>query len=307
VFWPTFVLLAHTWASDPQYSHGYFVGLFSAFLLWKRREYLSTLEWNPSWWGVVLLAVAAALRMVGVTLGIDFLDAVSLLPCLAGLFVLLGGWRALAWSWPAIVFLLFMIPLPYRVAHGLAGPLQTIATQCSAYVLQTIGLPALAEGNTILLNQSRIAVVEACSGLSMLFLFIGISTATALVVNRRLLDRIVILFSAIPIAMVANVARITATGVAQEYLGPRVADAIFHGLAGWLMMPLALILLWGVVRLLDLLLKLPAETTPLPVDLFRKPRAMTPVDEGEKIKENPHRSRPPVVPILPPPGRRWAD
>src|SRR5262249_59103807 len=74
------------------------------------------------------------------------------------------------------------------------------------------------------------------------------ATAVALVVRRPALDKAVILLAAVPIAVVANVARITATGLAQEWGSPELADRIFHDWAGWLMMPLALGLLWLPLR-----------------------------------------------------------
>ena len=65
-----------------------------------------------------------------------------------------------------------------------------MATTASTYLLQTLGFMAFAEGNVIQLNEARIGVVEACSGLSMLITFFALSTAAALVVKRPLLDRI---------------------------------------------------------------------------------------------------------------------
>jgi exosortase len=206
-------------------------------------------------------------RLAGASLSFDWLEGIALLPCLAGLAVLLGGRPALTWCWPALAFLAFMIPLPYRLAHGLSGPLQTVAAEMSGYVLQTLGLPALVEGNTILLDKDTrpLDVAEACSGLSMLFVFLAMTTAAAILVRRPLLDRLLLLGSAIPIAILANVLRITATGVAHRYVGPRLGDLVFHDLAGWLMMPLAIGLLVLEVKLLDWLLVVAPAPGPAPV------------------------------------------
>ena len=255
VYWPTLAGMAHRWGVDPQYSHGYLVPAFAAYLLWSRRACLQGVEWRFNWWGVALIGAAAAVRVgAQYVYPLSWLDAASLVPCLLGVFVLFGGRAAFRWAWPAAAFLLFMIPMPYRLETSLAHPLQRAATLCSTYVLQTCGFPAFAEGNTILLNKGRIGVVEACSGLSMLLIFFALATAMALLVKRPLLDRLVILVSAAPIAVIANVCRITATGTAQEFFGPEAAHQIFHEWAGWLMMPLALALLgvelWLLARLL---------------------------------------------------------
>src|SRR5262249_34873844 len=106
-YWPTFAAMAHKWISDPQYSHGYLVPAFSLFLLWQRRACRSEVVWRPDWRGLPLLAAGVLLRLAGVYLYFDWLDAASLLPCLAGIAVLLGGWLALRWTWPAIAFLVF--------------------------------------------------------------------------------------------------------------------------------------------------------------------------------------------------------
>jgi exosortase/archaeosortase family protein len=124
-------------------------------------------------------------------------------------------------------------------------------------------MPALAEGNTIQLDDVQINIVEACSGLSMLIVFFALSTGTALVVRRPLWEKGLILFSAIPIALVANIMRITITGVLFRLVSDKVADAFFHDAAGWLMMPLALALLGGELWLLGKLLIDPAKGGPI--------------------------------------------
>src|SRR5205085_1328219 len=117
-----------------------------------------------------------------------------------------------------------------------------------------LGRPAFAEGNVIVVNDASIGVVEACNGLGMLLLFFALATGVAILIRRPALDRALIIASAIPIAVAANVIRITVTGILYEVAGQRWADLVFHDLAGWLMMPLALgmlgVELWVFSRLL---------------------------------------------------------
>ena len=113
---------------------------------------------------------------------------------------------------------------------------------------------AFAEGNVIQLNEARIGVVDACSGLSMLITFVALSTAAALVVKRPLLDKIVLVASSIPVALLANIARITLTGVLHDTVGGHAATTFYHDLAGWLMIPFALILYWFEIWVLSHLL-----------------------------------------------------
>ena len=150
--WTSLTELAERWSHDPQYSHGYLVPVFACLLLWLRRDLLRKVVPGANWAGVGLLAGGVALRLAGTWFHFVWLEAIAILPCAAGLFVLVGGWPALRWAWPAVAFLFYMVPLPYRFSTSLAGPLQRLATICSTFALQTLGLPALAEGNVILLN-----------------------------------------------------------------------------------------------------------------------------------------------------------
>jgi exosortase len=253
-YWTTLAEAADRWAHDPQYSHGYLVPGFALALLWLRRGRLAGAELRPCWWGLVLLLGGVILRLQGTYFHFAWLDPISLLPCLAGLCVLLAGWRCLAWAWPAISFLFFMIPLPYSVSVEFARPLQVFATQASTALLQILGRPAVAEGNVILLNDVELGVVEACSGLRMLVVFFALSTAVAMLISKPLWERLFVAASAVPIALLVNVIRITATGVLHETAGKEVADAVFHDLAGWLMMPVALGLLALELKILKHLL-----------------------------------------------------
>src|SRR5262249_24766058 len=168
----------------------------------------------------------------------------SLVPTVAGLVLLVGGRAAWRWAWPAVLFLGFMIPLPYFVAVAMSGTLQRIATVTSTFVLQTVGLPALAEGNVILINDNQIGIVAACSGLRMLVVFFALAAAVVLLTQRHWIDKIIIIVSAVPIALIANILRVTATGIMYDAGYSEMASHFFHDVAGYFMMPLALGLLW---------------------------------------------------------------
>jgi exosortase len=253
-YWSTLAVMADKWSTDPQYSHGFLVPAFAAWLLWHRRALLADSPAAPSSWGLVLIGVGLAMNLAGAYIYLDALNMISILPVLAGLAVCYGGRSALRWAWPSIAFLLFMLPLPYRAEIALSHPLQRLATYCSTYALQTLGFAAVSEGNVIILDNARIGVVAACNGLGMLVTFVAMTTATVLVVRRSWIESILIVLSAIPIAVIANVTRITVTGILHAYVGGDVADMVFHDLAGWLMMPLALGMLWLELRMLSMAL-----------------------------------------------------
>jgi len=270
---PVFREMLDKWFTNPQYSHAYLVPAFSAYLLWRGREAAALAGTAPSWLGLAPLLFGVALRLLGAVFYVSWLEAVSLLPLLWGAALLLGGRPALRWSFVAVGFLAFMIPLPHQVENGLSGPLQQVATRISTYALQTMGFPAFSEGNVIHLNDSRIGVVEACNGLGMLLLFFALATGMTLLIRGSWLERVTILLSAAPIAVFSNVVRVTVTGMLYETAGQRLGDLVFHDLAGWLMMPLALLVMWLELKVLSwLVAEVPADDD-IPMDFVLKQRA----------------------------------
>lgn len=266
-YWTTLGSMVSTWSNDPQYSHGFLVPIFAGIVLWSRRAQHPNIQLSFCWWGLLILAFGSIVRLIAAACYYEFLDGYSLLPTLIGLTVLFGGWRALHWSWPALCFVVFMVPAPFRVMTALAYPLQRFATVCSAFLLQTFGQPAVAEGNVIYLREHQLEVVQACSGLGMLVTFFALSAAASLIIQRRWQEKLVVFLSAIPIALLTNVLRITLTGFLYVLAGSAVAKAVFHDLAGWLMMPMGLFLLWLELKLLDNLFIPMESSAPLSVAL----------------------------------------
>ena len=265
VCWPGLSAMVQKWSEDPRYSHGFLVPAFAAFLLWYRRDRLAGVRWEPSGWGLAMLAAGGAVLLAGTVYYIDWVRDVALLPLVAGIVLLAGGLPALRWAWPSVVFLFFMIPLPYGLERGLGYPLQRIATKASTYTLELLGEAPVAEGNVIHLpgDVPPVGVAEACNGLGMLMMFFAYATAAALVVRRPLLDRLAIMLGAVPIAIGANVLRIVVTAYLYAHASDELAHAVYHDLAGWIMMPLALAALWVEFWLLDRLFLEPRSDAPL--------------------------------------------
>ncbi len=252
--WPALRAMGEIWEADPKYSHAYIVPLIALAILWSRRAMIQGQEASPSYAGLAWVGGGAAVQLASAYFFLPWLRGLAPLFYLAGGVVLVGGRGMLRWSWPSILFLAFMIPLPYRVEVAMGYPLQRLATVASVYTLQTLGLPALADGTIIRIDDLVLGVAEACSGLSMLMSFGAIAVAVAVLVERPWAHRVVILLSAIPIAVVSNVIRVTATAFVHRMVGSDLANLVFHDLAGWFMMPTALALLLAELAVLDRLL-----------------------------------------------------
>ena len=297
-YWTTLGDVAWRWNHDPQYSHGFLVPGFALYLLWVRRQRVVGQSLSPSAWGFALLGVGVAVRLAGTYYHYAYLDQISLLPCLAGLVTLVGGWQALAWAWPAVGFLGFMIPLPHSLSLAMSGPMQGFATVVSTFLLQTLGRPALAEGNVILLNEIELGIVEACSGLRMLVVFFALSTAVAMLIRKPLWEKTLIALSAIPIALASNVLRITITGLFYDSFGANWGGALFHDLAGWLMMPLGLAFLGLELLILQKLLLEVTPTRPLPSQISLQHIEVSPVSlyRGNSTRRDKRPSTPAAEP-----------
>lgn len=243
--------MVERWRSDPQYSHGFLVPLFSAYLLWSRRGLLKgTLR--GSWVGVAITVGGLALRAFGAIAFVGWFEAISLLVCLAGVVVTLTGWTGLRWAALAILFLAFMAPLPYSVQTTMSASLQRIATRASTYLLVTAGVPVVSDGNVLVLsNDTRVGVVEACSGLGMLVTFCALSVAVVMLLRKEpLWAKIVVVLSTVPVAVAVNVIRITVTGFLYDQSQDDWARWVFHDVAGWLMMPLAVLMFFSLLWLM---------------------------------------------------------
>jgi exosortase len=250
-YWPVFVELAEEWSKNPLYSHGYLIPVFAVALLWFRRDLVPSFPLQPSWWALAFLFVAASLRLGAAYFYLSWPDRGSLLFMIFAATLAVGGWASARWAWPSIFFLVFMLPFPGFVEAGLMRPLQRVATLCSTNVLQTLGFFAHADGNVIVLSEVEMGIVEACSGLRMLSVFMALTVGACFVLQRPAWQKCVIALSSIPIALACNIARISATGVMHEIADHEFAQFFFHDVAGWLMMPLALLLLLAELRVLD--------------------------------------------------------
>ncbi|RLS33981.1 MAG: exosortase/archaeosortase family protein [Planctomycetota bacterium] len=227
--------------SNPQYSHGWIVPLFSvALLFWWRKPAVFPVSVSARVAGLGLLCASFALRLFVARYRIITIDMYTFVPAVAGVFILVGGWSVFRWAWAPVAFLIFMFPLPDEATRYLLGPLQTLATMASTFGLQTLGLEAYREGNQIVLGEMHLGVVDACSGLRMLTIFIALSVALVLLGKRSWWENGIILASAIPIALTVNVIRITVTGLLYQVANSELAEVVFHDLAGWVMMPMAL-------------------------------------------------------------------
>jgi exosortase len=253
---PTFSYLNQRWSGDPNYSHGYLVVPTAALILWLRRGSLDRSRLTPTFWGWVVLGGVVVLRSVLYQISEQWLEDATVPLAMVGLALAFGGWPLLRWSLPAIIFLGFMLPLPNRFNTVMAYPLQRLATIGSCDLIGALGLPVVPEGNVINVGEHRLEVARACNGLSMLLSFLTLITAAAILVDRPLWEKIILLASTIPLALAVNVLRISTTALCFYYFGTDelrmpLGITLPHDWAGYLMMPVALLIVWLELQVLS--------------------------------------------------------
>jgi len=254
VYQDVLVLLVRDWIQDDNYSHGFFVPLFSAYVLWQRRRRLSAIPVVPSWQGLLVIVGALATLLVGVLGAELFLSRASLVLLLAGLIIYFLGWRwfrGVLFPW---AFLFLMIPIPQIIFNQITLPLQFLASRLATSLLALLGVPVLREGNVIHLPIMDLEVVEACSGIRSLVSLTTLAIIYGYFLEPRISRRIILAVAAVPIAVAANGLRVMGTGLIGQYWSPDRAEGFFHSFEGWVVFLLSLgmlFLLHSALRWLD--------------------------------------------------------
>jgi exosortase len=247
---PTIIHLVGQWWHDPNFSHGFFVPVFAAFVIWQEREQLARLTPQPSWSGLLVMALALCVLIVGQMGAELFLARFSLVLLMTGMIVLFLGWSFFQALLFPLAFLLLMIPIPSIVFNQITFPLQILASKVAATVLPILGVPILREGNVINLPVMALEVAEACSGIRSLMSLVTLAIIYGYLMEKRVALRWVLVLSAIPISVAANSVRIIGTGLLVQYWDPDKAQGFFHTFSGWLIFVVSLVMLYLLHALL---------------------------------------------------------
>jgi exosortase len=258
-YWPGLINLWNTWQRSDEYSSGLLVPFLTIYILWARRYDLAQCRIGPSFWGLFAFVAAQAVRLFGLFFMYGSAENLSIALSIAALVLLLFGWQFLRKVYTVLLFLCLMLPWPNRIQAAVALPLQSWATSSAVFCLEVMGYEVIQEGNIIHIGQSSVAVAEACNGLRMITAFFVISGLVVLLVKRAWWEKLVVLLSSLPIALLCNTVRLTVTALAFTVLDGEHWEKIFHDFGGYAMMPLALAAivteLWLLAKLTTLPMK----------------------------------------------------
>ena len=161
------------------------------------------------------------------------------------------GWQALGVLVFPLAFLLLMIPIPSIIFNQIAFPLQLLASQRRrGRRFRRSAFRCCAKATSSSSRNTTLEVAEACSGIRSLISLLTLGIVYGYFTDPRGGVRAAIALSTIPIAIVANAARVAGTGVAAHYYGAAAAEGFFHTFSGWLVFVVAFMMLFAVTKLL---------------------------------------------------------
>src|SRR6266566_3637764 len=245
--------LAQQWWADPNFSHGFFVPVFSAFVMWQDRFRLAAVPRKPSTWGLPVILLALSMLVLGVFGAELFLSRLSLIALAGGLVIFFLGWEMFRAVLFPLLFSILMVPIPAIVFSQITFPLQILASKLAAWSLPLCGVPVLREGNVINLPAMPLEVAEACSGIRSLLSLTTLAIMYGYLMETRPFIRTMLALASIPIAVAANGFRIIGTGLLVQYWDPDKAEGFFHAFSGWLIFVVSLLVLFSLHRALKFL------------------------------------------------------
>jgi exosortase len=247
---PVLRRLVGQWNDDPDMGHAFFVPVVACYIVWQRREELMALTPKPNWWGAVVV-VWGGLQLLVASLGAELFTArVSFVITLIGIVWMMGGTEILKKLAFPLFLLFFMIPIPAVIYSAATFKLQILASKLADDALTLLQIPVLREGNVLELPNQKLSVVDACSGIRSLLSLTFLSLVYGYFFEKRQWLRLVLFFSTIPIAIVANASRVTITGIMTQ-VKAELAEGFFHEAQGWVIFMVALVILmvWHQVLL----------------------------------------------------------
>lgn len=239
-YWSSIQELWETCLRSDEYSSGLLVPFLAVYILWSRRETIAKCPLKTSIAGLFLFLFAQILRFFGLLFLYSSAERLSIIVSIAGLVLFLFGWEFFKRVATILLFLCLMLPWPNRIRSAISLPLQRWSTLSAVFCLEVLGYEVIQEGNVIHIGQSTVAVAEACNGLRMITAFFVISGLVIMLVKRAWWEKLIVLTSSLPIALLCNTIRLTITAIIFTVIKGEYWEKVFHDFGGYAMMPLAI-------------------------------------------------------------------
>jgi len=245
--------LASDWLNDPGASYGFLVPPLALYIAYARRARTLATPASSDRRGLLVIVAACVVFLVGKLAAEFFVTRFSFVVLITGLaWTFWGLARTRTLGFP-LILLTTMIPLPTILYNKIAVPLQLLASQTAATVVQFFGKSIYQEGNILQLPNTTLGVAEACSGLHSLASLVVVSLVLGFTECRRLRSRVLLIALSIPLAIAVNVVRVTGTAFLAEY-NEEYAMGFYHSFSGWLVFVAGFGLVWILAKGLRVLL-----------------------------------------------------
>ena len=247
--WPAWSHIFSIGWKDPEQSHVLLAIPVALWLIWIRRaRFVST---RPAWSlaGPLVIAGAWALGDLGLATSRDLFWHLSALLLVIGAVLTIAGPRVMLRFAVPLVALLALMPIPASIRLEIAQPLQEVSAVCAQYLLEIVGVPLTRSGNMLVLNGHPVVIAEACNGMRMVAALGVVAYTFAFSIPAKPAVRVLLLALSPLLAVIVNIIRLIPTVLFYGYSSASFAK-LFHDLSGWLMMLLALGVLWSFMRLL---------------------------------------------------------
>lgn len=251
VYFPYLYSLTGDWASNDDYSHGYFIPFISVFMVYSIRGRLSAIPVMPLNSGIIVVILGLAILVVAKIGSELFLQRFSLIILLLGVVIFLLGKVHLRMLFFPIVYLIFMIPIPAIIWNKIAFPMQLFGSFLTEHVIRVIGIPIFREGNVLHLVETTLEVVAACSGLRSLMTMFALASLLSFLSSLSSAKKYILFFSAAPVAIFANIFRLSVTAILASHYGSAVAHGFLHDFSGMVVFALGFSMLLGVNKILS--------------------------------------------------------
>jgi exosortase len=247
--WPAWADIYHIASVDEEYSHIFIVPLVAFYLVWVRRMRFRHCRPGTFIVGPAMVVAGWIFSSYGFRHGVQSFWHGGAVMVVLGCMLSVLGKNVLFQFFPAVLVLIFLIPVPGRVRQQVALPLQSWTARTAQAMFETLGADADVSGNSLSVNGTTVTVAEACNGLRMVFALILVTFAFAFGMPLRNPVRLLILLASPLAAILCNLIRTLPTVWMFAHATPSAAE-MFHDYAGWAMLPCAFLILYGIVRLL---------------------------------------------------------
>jgi exosortase D (VPLPA-CTERM-specific) len=234
LFWIGLTGLAEAW-SRPEFSHGPVIPVLSFYMFLRELKAVPPVPGpvRDRWPGVALIGLGLGLAVIGNLVRIDDIVFYALIVWVAGMVLTGFGWARGRAFWPSVLHLVFMLPLPQFLYWEINTALQLVSSQIGVGLVRLAAVPVFLDGNIIDLGIYKLQVAEACSGLRYLFPIMSFTYVFAVLYRGPAWHKLVLLLSAVPLAVLMNSVRIGVIGILVDARGIAQAEGFLHAFEGW--------------------------------------------------------------------------